>query len=53
VTVERLDFLRRRCDEIRRRGKVRADEVPLLVLWLDEALAAVPAQATLPLGDAA
>jgi hypothetical protein len=53
MTPDRFAFLRRRCDEIRRRGHVRVDEVALLVLWLDEALRAVPVQTSLPLVEAA
>jgi hypothetical protein len=38
---DRLVFLRERVAQIKRRGHVRSDELPLLVAWLEEALAAV------------
>jgi hypothetical protein len=53
VTPGRLALLRRRCEEIRRRGHVPVDELPHLLAWLDEALRAVPTQAALALEEAA
>lgn len=48
----RLEFLRRRVNEIRGRGYTKSEEVNLLSEWLDEALTLVETAKATPTGAA-